>query len=112
MAEKKTYTFRVIVERDGERWHAHCLALEQYGVGTWGNTEEEAMRNIHEVVRMVVEELQEDAIPIPDAPRQEVEIFDDARVAQRHAVSLPVFDMGEPRVKIADRDQLWDLMER
>jgi len=25
---------------------------------------------------------------------------------------LPVFDMGEPLVNLADRDQLWDAMER
>jgi hypothetical protein len=26
--------------------------------------------------------------------------------------SIPVFDMGEPRVNVADRDQLWEAMER
>jgi hypothetical protein len=31
---------------------------------------------------------------------------------KKRAVSLPVFDMGEPRVNIADRDQLWEIMER
>jgi len=28
---------------------------------------------------------------------------------KKRAASLPVFDMGEPRVNIADRDQLWEL---
>jgi len=31
---------------------------------------------------------------------------------KKRAVALPVFDMGEPRVNIADRDQLWEIMER
>jgi hypothetical protein len=31
---------------------------------------------------------------------------------KKRVASLPVFDMGEPRVNIAYRDQLWELMER
>jgi hypothetical protein len=31
---------------------------------------------------------------------------------KRRTVTLLSFDMGEPRVNIADRDQLFDLMER
>jgi len=77
----KTYTFRVIVEPDGERWHAHCPALERYGAATWGVTQEEALKHIQEVVQMVVEELQEDAVPIPDAPRQDVEVSEEPRVS-------------------------------
>ena len=53
----KTYTFRVIVEPDGDRWHAHCPALEQYGAATWGLTQEEALKHIQEVVQMVIQEL-------------------------------------------------------
>lgn len=77
----KTYTFRVIVEPDGDRWHAHCPALEQYGGATWGVTQAEALKHIQEVVQMVIEELQEDGVPIPDAPRQDVEVSDEARVS-------------------------------
>lgn len=77
----KTYTFRVIVEPDGDRWHAYCPALEQYGGATWGNTQEEALKHIQEVVQMVVEELQEDAVPIPDTPRQDVEVSEEPRVS-------------------------------
>jgi predicted RNase H-like HicB family nuclease len=77
----KTYTFRVIVEPDGDRWHAYCPALEQYGAATWGGTQEEALKHIQEVVQMVVEELQEDAVPIPDAPRQDVEVSEEPRVS-------------------------------
>jgi len=30
---------------------------------------------------------------------------------RRSRPALPVFNMGKPRVNIADRDQLWDAME-
>jgi hypothetical protein len=35
-----------------------------------------------------------------------------AQAPKRRSVTLPKFNMGEPRVNIADRDQLFDLMER
>jgi len=77
----KTYMFKVVVEADGERWHSYCPALEQYGAATWGYTKEEMLRHIQEVVQLVVDELREDGVPIPEGPREEVEIFSDARVA-------------------------------
>ncbi|MBI4481121.1 MAG: hypothetical protein HY651_13970 [Acidobacteria bacterium] len=72
----KTYAFKVVVEPDGDRWHARCLSLEQHGAATWGYTREEAYQHIQEVVETVVEELQEDGVPIPQAPNEEVAIFD------------------------------------
>jgi len=77
----KTYTFKVVVEPDEDRWHAYCPALEQYGAATWGNTREEALKHIQEVVQMVIEELAEDGIPIPEGPRSDVQVFQDTRVA-------------------------------
>lgn len=62
----KTYVFRVVIEPDEDRWSAHCPALYKYGAATWGNTQEEALKHIHEVVQMVVEELLEDGEPIPE----------------------------------------------
>jgi hypothetical protein len=35
-----------------------------------------------------------------------------SRAPKRPAAALPVFDMGKPRINIADRDQLWEAMER
>ena len=35
-----------------------------------------------------------------------------ARAPKRRAPALPIFDMGEPRVNVADRDQLWEAMDR
>ena len=77
----KTYTFRVIVEPDGDRWHAYCPVLEQFGAATWGATEGEALKNIQEVVQLVVEELQDDAIAIPEAPPEEVDVSPEPRVS-------------------------------
>ena len=34
-----------------------------------------------------------------------------SRAPKRRSAGLPAFDMGAPRVNIADRDRLWDLME-
>ncbi|MBI4531535.1 MAG: type II toxin-antitoxin system HicB family antitoxin [Candidatus Latescibacteria bacterium] len=77
----KTYSFKVVVEPDEDRWHAYCPVLERYGAATWGYTREEALQHIHEVVKMVVEELLEDNIPLPKVPQEEVMIFPEPRVA-------------------------------
>jgi predicted RNase H-like HicB family nuclease len=60
----KTYAFNVVVEPDEDRWHAYCPALIGQGAATWGNTEKEALKNIREVVQMVVESLTEHGQPI------------------------------------------------
>ena len=44
----KTYNFRIVVEPDGERWHAYCPALLGQGGATWGHTQQEALKNIQE----------------------------------------------------------------
>ena len=77
----KTYAFKVIVEPDDDRWHAYCPVLKKYGASTWGNTKEEALRHIQEVVQMVIDELIEDGEQIPVEPREEVEVFPEPRVA-------------------------------
>jgi predicted RNase H-like HicB family nuclease len=81
MNSAKTYTFRVVVEPDDNRWHAYCPALAEYGAATWGNTEAEARQHIHEVVEMIVAELIEDGIMIPEDPGEDVEVFSESRVA-------------------------------
>lgn len=35
-----------------------------------------------------------------------------AAAPKKRAAPLPVFDMGEPKMNLADRDQLWEAMER
>ena len=62
----KTYIFKVVVEPDEDKWSAYCPALLPQSAATWGNTQEEALQHIHEVVQMIVVELQEDGEPIPE----------------------------------------------
>ena len=75
----KTYSFKVVVEPDNDRWHAYCPALERYGAATWGNTSEEALRHIQEVVQIILEELREEGKPIPEGPPEQVEVFSEPR---------------------------------
>lgn len=82
----KTYVFKIVIEddtfEDGRpAYHAYCPALQQYGAATWGETKEEALRHIQEVVEMVVEELLEDGIQLPDSPQPDVQVFAEPRVA-------------------------------
>ena len=73
--ETRTYLFRVVVEPDEDRWHAYCPALEDIGGATWGNTREEALKNIRDVVEMIIEEFIEDGEHIPEALKNKVRIF-------------------------------------
>lgn len=82
----KTYVFKIVIEDDAfedgrPAYHAYCPALQQYGAATWGETKEEALRHIQEVVEMVVEELLEDGIQLPDSPQPDVEVFAEPRIA-------------------------------
>jgi predicted RNase H-like HicB family nuclease len=77
----KTYTFNVVVEPDEDRWHAACPLLLPQGAATWGYTKEEALKNIEEVVRMVVENLIEHGESIPESPSDQVQVTAEPRVA-------------------------------
>jgi len=83
----KTYNFKVIVERDEDfdgnpsGWHAYCPALERQGASTWGATEAETLKNINEVVHMVVESMLEHGGRIPEEPADQVEVTVEPRVA-------------------------------
>ena len=60
-----TYTFKVVVEPDEDRWRAYCPALEEQGAATWGYTREAALQHIREVLEMIVAELVEEGKPVP-----------------------------------------------
>jgi predicted RNase H-like HicB family nuclease len=77
----KTYTFHVVVEPDEDRWRAYCPVLEHQGAATWGNTKEEALKHIEEVVKMVVESLTENGEAIPEGPIDQVQVTVEPRVA-------------------------------
>jgi predicted RNase H-like HicB family nuclease len=70
----KTYSFKVVLERDEDfdgnpsGWHAYCPALERQGASTWGATERQALQNLNEVVRMVVESMLEGGEHLPLEP--------------------------------------------
>lgn len=55
-------------------WHAYCPALKNIGGATWGETREEALRNIGDVVRMIVEEFIEEGRALPEGPEDAVEV--------------------------------------
>ena len=76
----KTYSFKVVVEPDDDAFIAYCPALKGLGATTWGETEQSAVRNIHEVVEMILDELIEDGAPIPE----------DAQVSEQPLISLTV----------------------
>jgi predicted RNase H-like HicB family nuclease len=77
----KSYVFKVVVEPDEDRWHAYAPALVGQGGATWGYTREEALKNITEVVQMVVESLAEHGDMIPEEPEDQVQVFSEPRVA-------------------------------
>ena len=61
----KTYAFKVVLEKDkwpdepDEKaiWRAYIPTLEHRGAATWGDTQQEALKNIQEVAQMVVESM-------------------------------------------------------
>jgi predicted RNase H-like HicB family nuclease len=70
----KTYNFKVVVEPDEDAqgnptWHAYCPVLESVGAATSGRTREEALSNVNEVVRMIVQEFIEGGRPLPEGPK-------------------------------------------
>jgi predicted RNase H-like HicB family nuclease len=64
-----SYVVQVVVEPDEDVWRAYVPDLEGRGAATWGQTRAEAMRNIQEVAQMVIEELIEEHLPLPDSVR-------------------------------------------
>ena len=63
-----TKVYKVVVEADEYQdgtpaFHAYCPALK--GARTHGNTREEALKNIREVVQMVVDEMIEEGSALP-----------------------------------------------
>jgi len=75
----KSYTFRIVVEEDPFEdrtmaYHAYCPALRNHGASTWGYTQEEALKNIQDVVHLVIESLLNHGVAIPTEPEEEVNV--------------------------------------
>ena len=61
----KTYIFKIELEADEEGWRAFCPPLEEIGASTWGESTEQALKNIQEVLALIVQEFAEEGRPIP-----------------------------------------------
>lgn len=68
------YAFRVIVEPDEDRWFSHCPLLESRGAATWGYSREEALKNIQEVLHLVLKNMIRHGEPIPQEPDDQVSL--------------------------------------
>ena len=75
----KSYLFKIVLEKDEDVYHAYCPALK--GASTWGYTEEEAIRNIQEVIQMVVGSMIEHGELIPETPTEQVQILPESAIA-------------------------------
>ena len=76
----KTYVFHVEMESDEEGWRAYYPPLEKIGASTWGYTQEEALKNVQEVLEMLLEGLEDrgqslaDVAEFPVSPSALVEV--------------------------------------
>jgi len=83
----KTYLFKIVIEQDEDfdgkpsGYHVYCPALREQGAATWGETHEEAVRNIKEVLEMTLESMKEHGEEIPLNSNGEIQVFEDSRVA-------------------------------
>jgi len=89
----RTYTFKVVVEADEDAqgnpaWHAYCPVLANVGGASSGRTREEALKNINEVVRMIVEEFIEEGTPLPEGSSGDVEVAEISKEEARIAVTV------------------------
>jgi predicted RNase H-like HicB family nuclease len=64
LKDQAEHIFEVVIESDEDRYHAYCPLLN--GCRTWGRTEEEAIKNIKEVLELYLEALIDDGDPIPN----------------------------------------------
>ncbi len=55
-----------MVEPDDDAWRAYCPDLEDKGGASWGDTRDEALRRLNEVVHLVVADLLEADEPLPE----------------------------------------------
>ncbi len=56
----KTYKFEVELEIDEEGWHVYYPPWSSIGASTWGYTRKEALKNIQEVLSMIIDEFLEE----------------------------------------------------
>jgi predicted RNase H-like HicB family nuclease len=69
-------------------WHAYCPALATIGASTSGRTRDEALNNINEVVRMIVQEFIEEGASLPEGPADSVDVTEISKEEPRIAVTV------------------------
>lgn len=83
----KSYTFEAVIEPDffedgREAYHAYIPAIR--GCSTWGYTVEEALKNLEETAKMLIDLMIELGEPIPEQ---------EAKAKPRITINLPVHDV-------------------
>ncbi len=62
-----TSRYHVTVDRQGDQWRAVCPALRDHGAVTGGETREEALIHIENVIAMILAEMESGGVsPPPD----------------------------------------------
>lgn len=69
----KSYVFKVEIEPDEEGWRTFYPPLEHIGASTWGKTREGALKNIREVLSMIIEEFEEEGDSVPESESMSVQ---------------------------------------
>ena len=83
----KTYLFKIVLEQDEDfdgkasGWLATCPTLVEKGASAWGETQEEAVKNLREVLEMTLEGLLEDGESIPVNGNGDIQVLEEPRVA-------------------------------
>ena len=83
----KTYLFKIVIEEDSDfdgnpsGYLAYCPALRQQGAAAGGDTREEALKNIREVIEMTVEGLIEEGFTFPVNGSGDIQVFENPSVA-------------------------------
>lgn len=60
--------FKVVIEPDEDAWQAYYPAWEHLGAATCGETREAAAANLKEVLELILDEIEEEAIAWPVTP--------------------------------------------
>jgi len=80
--EMRSYTFKVILEKDKwpdepeeqAIWRAYIPALEHRGAHAWGDTQEEALENLRNAVELLLTYLKEQGKTLPGKSPSEVKV--------------------------------------
>ena len=82
----KTYLFKIVIEQDEDfdgnpsGWLAYCPALRSQGAAAGGETREEALSNIREVIEMTVESLVEEGRSLPINSNGDIQLLESPSV--------------------------------